>query len=68
MDGWNYRAETLYGLSKKRDESLAEQGGVSKRRAGHREGAGKSSFILKPFARWRFVPVSKVREFDSLED
>ena len=68
MDGWNYRAETLYGFSKKRDRSTAERGGVSKRRAAIMEGVGKSSFILKPFARRRFAPVSKVREFDSLED
>jgi hypothetical protein len=32
------------------------------------EGTGKSSFIPKPFARRHFVPVPKVREFDSLED
>ena len=68
MDGWNYRAETLYGLSKKRDRSPAEQGGVSKRRAALMEGVGKSSFILKPFARRRFAPVPRVREFDSPED
>jgi len=68
VDGWNYRAETLYGLSKKRDRSPAERGGVSKRRAAIMEGAGKSSFILKPFARRRFAHVPRVRECDSPED
>jgi hypothetical protein len=50
VDDWEQRTETLHGLSKKRDESPAERGGVSKRRAGTPlEVAGKSSFTLKPF-------------------
>ena len=69
MDGWNKEQRRFYGLSKKRDESPAERGGVSKRPAGPlTDGAGKSSFTLKPFLQWRCVGLSKVCECDSLED
>jgi hypothetical protein len=68
VDGWNYRAETLYGLSKKRGESPAEQGGVSKRRAGHYGRRWQIFLHPQTFRGLAFRRPAELRECDSPEE